>query len=399
MPGKLLTWPNWVEHKAAPKEIPHEEDFANAKAAIIAEYGEEALLQGWIRACKQLETITDDLAASGSTAIPVLNFTSIPKDRFSPAQRSQIKAAGCCIVRNVIPEAEATGLFNDLKHFVAENKDRIKGWPAESPSMLNLYNSPTQVKIRTHPAQIFLQRQLNSLFHDESSETSPEPLSYTDAARIRPPGQTFLGLGPHIDAGSLCRWADPQYRKVYDRIFAGYPEDHDAYDLSVRKDADQFMYKASAHSAVFRSFQGWTALTTASPNCGTLMLYPNVEAVMAYVMLRPFVSPPEDERDIMDGSKWMFNRDSAWFPGTTVPDSQRLSTSSHPHLRLKECLVHIPPVRPGDTVWWHTDVGHLSRCLLSYPLIMSRCAMLSTQNTKAMATRASFTLPRVLQLR
>ncbi|GKT67286.1 DUF1479 domain protein [Colletotrichum tofieldiae] len=358
MPGRLINWPAWQEYENEPDEIAFKEDFARAKAAVIAEYGQEALTKSWLKVCKELETVTNQLANQGSAAVPVYEYSEIGTKGFNEEQKEQIKARGCCIVRNTIPEDKARSLFQGLKNFVTENRGSINGWPVESPAMLRLFNSPTQIKIRTDPRHIALQRQLNALFHDASDETSPEPLSYTDATRIRPPGQTFLGLGPHIDAGSLCRWAHPQYRKVYDRIFSGEPENHDAYDLDVRKDADQYMFPAGAHSAVFRAFQGWTALTPASPSCGTLMLYPNVKTVIAYVVLRPFFSPPKDESDMMDASKWAFDGKSPWFPGTTVLDSQRLSTSSHPHLRLKDCLVHIPSMGPGDTVWWHTDMCH-----------------------------------------
>ena len=35
-----------------------------------------------------------------------------------------------------------------------------------------------------------------------------------------------------------------------------------------------------------------------------------------------------------------------------------LSPESHPHLRLGECMVSVPKVKPGDTVFWHCDVVH-----------------------------------------
>lgn len=173
--------------------------------------------------------------------------------------------------------------------------------------------------------------------------------------RIRPPGKPFYGLGPHIDAGSLCRWADAGYRKVYDSIFSGFPERFDAYDLSTRKDADQAAFEGSAHSSVFRAFQGWTALTGTRPREGSLLLYPYAGTVIAYVLLRPFFTPPQE--DVMVASKWSFNPDNTWFPGTRKESSQYLSRTSHPHLRLEDCLVHIPEMRPGDTVWWHCDVS------------------------------------------
>lgn len=173
--------------------------------------------------------------------------------------------------------------------------------------------------------------------------------------RIRPPGKPFYGLGPHIDAGSLCRWVDPAYRKVYHAIFSGSPEDHDPYDLDLRKDANQALFEGSAHSTVFRSFQGWTALTPTRPREGSLLLYPYVRPVVAYLLLRPFFTAPEG--NVLDPTKWGFNANDGWFPGTYKHDSQFLSRTSHPHLRMEECLVHIPEMSPGDAVWWHCDVS------------------------------------------
>ena len=60
----------------------------------------------------------------------------------------------------------------------------------------------------------------------------------------------------------------------------------------------------------------------------------------------------------MNASKWTFDAETPWFPGTFAGDSQMLSPSSHPHLRLKECMVPIPAMEPGDTIWWHADMCH-----------------------------------------
>ena len=54
------------------------------------------------------------------------------------------------------------------------------------------------------------------------------------------------------------------------------------------------------------------------------------------------------------------------FPGINVnptdgePLDQRivLTPESHPHLRLEECMISVPKVNPGDTVFWHCDVVH-----------------------------------------
>jgi hypothetical protein len=174
----------------------------------------------------------------------------------------------------------------------------------------------------------------------------------------------LFGLGPHIDAGNLCRWADPKYINVYSSIFYGFPELHDAYDLGRRKDANQALFNEGVHqSTVFRAFQGWTALTSAGPREGSLLLYPDVTTVIAYLLLRPFFKAPEDAALLMDATKWTFDIEQSWFPGSSKSGSQLLSSSSHPHLQLRECMTRIPHMNPGDTIWWHCDVSILHKRL------------------------------------
>ncbi|KAG4263122.1 hypothetical protein FPRO03_10485 [Fusarium proliferatum] len=357
MPGPIRQWPAWPEYTSENAASSKDPEFLEVKKAIISEYGAEALQQSWIKVCKELERITDEIIEKGNTIIPVFDTQQIIEDGFLPEQEAKIKRIGSFVCRNTVPHEKATTLYSDLKTYVADNKDSIQAWPKESPSMLVLYNSPTQNTLRSHPDHLKLQRKLNELWKYSAEDTSPDALVYLDGIRDRAPGQPFLGLGPHIDAGSLCRWADPTYRKVYDKIFSGRPEDHDAYDLDARKNANQELYKGPAHSTVLRTFQGWTALTPTAPREGTIMIYPNVKTVIAYLLLRPFFNPPADLNHIMDAEKWTFDDLTGWFPGTMKPESQRLSRSSHPHLRLEECLVHMPEVRPGDTVWWHCDVS------------------------------------------
>ncbi|EWC46728.1 hypothetical protein DRE_03973 [Drechslerella stenobrocha 248] len=355
--GLVQQWPAWNEYGRY-GDSSADSDARDAKKAVIDAYGAENLKKGWIRVCEQLKTITDEISAQGSKAIPVFKATDILQNGFSDDQRRQIKKHGCVVIQGVIPHADAEAAFTELNTFLQANKSKIRAWPDDSPSMYELFDSPMQNTIRSHPDHLKLQRLLNALWHDKTGETSPDPLIYYDGVRNRPPNQAFLGLGPHIDAGSLSRWADPSYRKVYDAIFSGRPEDHDAWDLGVRKDAVQDMFKAQAHSSVFRAFQGWTALTPARAREGSILLYPNVQATIAYLLLRPFFRAPESEADILDATKWTFDESGCFFPGTDKKESQFLSRTSHPHLQLEECLVHAPEVQPGDTLWWHSDLCH-----------------------------------------
>ena len=380
MPASIREWPAWAEYTSEDAASVKDPEFLAIKKSIIAEYGAEALRKSWIKVCKQLEAITDEIADKGNTIIPTFETSQVLDDGFTAVQEQEIKRIGAFVCRGTVPATETTSLYSDLKQYVADNKDSIQAWPAESPSMLVLYNSPTQNALRSHPNHLKLQRKLNELWHDSTDETSPDPLVYLDGVRDRAPGQPFLGLGPHIDAGSLCRWADPTYRKVYGSIFSGEPDNHDPYDLGVRKNADQELYKGMAHSTVIRTFQGWTALTPTAPREGTIMVYPNIKTAIAYVLLRPFFTPPQDLAYIMDSEKWTLNDSTGWFPGTTKPDSQRLSRASHPHLRLEECMVYMPQINPGDTVWWHCDVCLSNPHLLASLILYKMCHAVDTEH-------------------
>ncbi|KAI1343266.1 hypothetical protein F5Y15DRAFT_229161 [Xylariaceae sp. FL0016] len=356
MPGRVREWPAWPEFGNV-SDTSDDPDCRSAKQAIIDEYGAENLKQSWIAVCDRLKEVTDDIACRGNEIIPTISAEHVIQNGFTAEEVATIKQTGCLVIRGVIPQTETNELYRDLTQYIADNRPQVKGWPKETPSIMMLYNTPTQNALRTHPNQLAVQRRLNELWHDAAGKTSQDPLIYLDALRDRPPQQPFLGLGPHIDAGSLCRWADPQYRKVYEKVFSGQPEAHDGWDLGARMDANQDLFPGSAHSTVLRTFQGWTALTRTAPNEGTLLLVPNLPATLAYMLLRPFFKPPEDPSRVMDAAEWTLDT-GAVFPGTMKPQSQRLSRSSHPHLRLEETLVHIPEMMPGDTVWWHTDVCH-----------------------------------------
>lgn len=358
MPGKIEEWPAWPEFNSRQSDCGElDQESLAIKRSMIERHGGAALRQGWIKTCSKLKEITKEIERKGNDIIPVFDTTEILQTGLTDSQREEVKRVGAFVCRGTIPKEELLGLREGLHKYVADNKDNIDAWPPESPSILNIYASPVQNTLRTHPNQLRLQRLLNGLWHSSSDETSPDPLIYLDGVRDRSPGQDFLGLGPHIDAGSLCRWADDAYADVYGKILSGYPEQHDCYDLGLRMSADQEFFKGKAHSSILRSFQGWTALSPATLGEGTMLVLPNVATTIAYVVLRPFFRPPEDPNDVMDPEKWTLDDSSDVFPGTFRTQSQRLSRYSHPHLQLEQSLVSIPPIEGGDTVWWHTDVG------------------------------------------
>jgi len=242
-----------------------------------------------------------------------------------------------------------------------------------------------QVQARSHPNVLAATVWLNNLYRSQVAETDNSkdneqlantmkgvdlntPLSYADRFRIRKPGSRWnLEFNPpHVDGGTIERWEDPFFRKCFEDIFNGNWRDHDPYTLEGRLNARSSLYGRPSQSSVFRTFQGWLAMSEIGPTQGTLRLFSDVLLSNAYIILRPFFSStvPSDSQDIYDAKNWKFDISTPDFPGIyNHPRDEGYaslmpSPELHPHLRLNECMVSVPKVNPGDTVFWHCDVIH-----------------------------------------
>lgn len=100
--------------------------------------------------------------------------------------------------------------------------------------------------------------------------------------------------------------------------------------------------------SAFRSLQGWISLSHTGTGEGTLRLVPQLKLAAAYQLLRPFFILDETFDDV-----------TPLFPGASPGELQFFPTDElHPHLLMQKSMVGIPPVRPGDYVFWHCDVVH-----------------------------------------
>lgn len=256
----------------------------------------------------------------------------------------------------------------------------IEGFPTEQPAFYELYNTKSQILARTHPGLVNTQKALLSLWHasDPNSEISlAQPISYFDRLRIREPGPFSWSLGPHIDGGGVERWEDPGYRSCYAPIFEGGDswKNLDSYDATPRLTANQDLYsspyvilyqKSCKHSpsdrnqcSIFRTWQGWTSLSTTKTHEGTLRVVPFLKLSTSYVMLKPFFKPKPGREASLEADDWEPNLEYPEFPGTSPGRAQLLSTQSHPHLQLDKTVVSIDFVEPGDQVYCAS--GHHAR--------------------------------------
>lgn len=300
---------------------------------------------------RQADAILTD-RAQGRDTIPVLRFADIAADRVDPASLAALRTRGACVIRGVFDARQASDWNDEIAAYVEANRlddklarraeDRYFGTLASSrPQIYGIYWSKPQIAARQSPALTQARVFLNRLWRAQSEgrvhfDPARAP-AYADRIRRRPPGSSSLGLSPHVDGGSVERWLEPNYRRVYRHVLAGDWRAYDPFDAAFRPDVEEI--PSPAVCSMFRTFQGWTALTPQGPGDGTLQLIPVANA-MAYVVLRALQDDVPD--DDLCGAQ----------PG------RALSVLPAWHAPLLAALVPIPPMEPGDAVFWHGDVVH-----------------------------------------
>ncbi|KAF8813418.1 DUF1479-domain-containing protein [Phlegmacium glaucopus] len=356
--------------------------FIDIKRSIASSYPdfETRATRVWHEIIEELDKVTRVIKEEGVNYIPQINFSSlssIPQDEVE-----MIKRRGSVVIRDVVDDAQAAQWKDELKEFVKVNDDRgVEGIPYNDKQFFQLYWTKPQVQARSHPNLLAATVWLNNLYHTqvpeidnrEKNERSANttkgvdlkiPLTYADRFRIRKPGIQWDFHPPHVDGGTIERWEDPAFRKCFEDIFSGNWRDHDPFALEGRLNARSSLYGRPSQSSVFRTFQGWLAMSETAPTQGTLRVYPDVLLSNAYIILRPFFTPtvPSDSKDIYDANNWKFDISTPDFPGIFALDGgyagPHPTPKLHPHLRLDECMVSVPKVNPGDTVFWHCDVVH-----------------------------------------
>lgn len=170
---------------------------------------------------------------------------------------------------------------------------------ASRPEIFPIYWSQAQMQARQSEEMANVQSFLNRLWtfaRDGKQWFDPDvSVIYPDRIRRRPPGTTSKGLGAHTDSGALERWLLPAYQRVFANVFNGNLAKYDPWDAAYRTDVEEYTVDNTTKCSVFRTFQGWTALSDMLPGQGLLHVVPIPEA-MAYLLLRPLLDDvPDDE--------------------------------------------------------------------------------------------------------
>ncbi|WP_370965238.1 DUF1479 domain-containing protein [Enterobacter wuhouensis] len=293
------------------------------------------------------------LKNKGESVWPEIPFADVKNGAITDAQREAVKRRGCAVIKGHFPREQALAWDRSMLDYLDLNKfdDVYKGpgdnffgtLTASRPEIFPIYWSQAQMQARQSEEMAQVQSFLNRLWTFESNGKQwfdPDvSVIYPDRIRRRPPGTTSKGLGAHTDSGALERWLLPAYQQVFARVFDGNVEKYDPWNAAHRTEVEEYTVDNTTKCSVFRTFQGWTALSDMIPGQGLLHVVPIPEA-MAYILLRPLLDDvPEDEL-------------CGVAPGRVLPVSEKW------HPLLIEALSSIPALEAGDSVWWHCDVIH-----------------------------------------
>lgn len=291
------------------------------------------------------------IRARGDSPIPVVHYGSLCNN--DEGTRALIRRRGCVIVRGVFDETRTTQWNDDIAKYLddvqylqrMESKRGIDQYfsalASSKPQIYSVYWSKPQIQARQSEELARTRQWLNRLWdvsHEGVDVFNPDQeLTYVDRVRQRQPGDATLGLSPHVDGGSIERWIDPGYQQVYRHIFGGDLSAYNAFDAAFRTVAREI--PSPAVCRMFRTFQGWTALTRQGPGDGTLNVLPVVNAI-PWMLLRALQDDVPD--DNLCGAQ----------------AGRAMVVSPQYHEMLLDAYGPIPTVQAGDTVWWHPDVIH-----------------------------------------
>ena len=294
--------------------------------------------------------IKDHIANFFFQIIPSVNYDDIVSGLVPESTLREIRHRGTAVIRNVIPRQQALDYKERIHKYIAENRQGVKAFPADSPAVYELYWTPSQAEARAHSNMFTTQRFLQRLWHSsdpESRVSTSHSLTYADRLRIRDPGDAKFALGPHVDGGSLERWEDAEYSRVYTKILQGQWEQYDAWDVKHSLKAQMDLYNGAGACSMLRLFQGWLSMSDTAPGEGSLRVCPMITQTTAYAILRPFFNAHTQEPKL-----------DASFPGSVPGACQEFNSVTHPHLELESTMVSVPKVEPGDYVLWHCDMIH-----------------------------------------
>jgi hypothetical protein len=282
-----------------------------------------------------------EIESSGTSLFPVVEFDDVLAGRVGDAERDAIRSVGCVVLRGTFDPAEAEAWNRELGEYLEQNVFQEK-FLAEHPGAATasriwpVYWSRPQVAARQHDRMSAARHFLNGLWSFEfDGERWFEPdqdIGYPDRIRRREPGAESKGLAAHADSPSVGGWRIAENQAVFAPLLE---EGLHAYDPFAAAHRTGVEVESPVGCTVFRTFQGWTALSEMRPEDGVLHVVP-IPAAVGYRLVRGLA-----------GELGLLGDEPVTAPRRDSADEL-----------LQQALVPIPPVAPGDTVWSHGDLYH-----------------------------------------
>ena len=278
---------------------------------------------------------------AGEQLFPVVDFADVQAGAVSQEARQQIADRGCLVVRNTFSRSQAEAWDAELADYLDRN-DFERVLFEKYPQMTNaskiwpIYWSRPQIEARQHDNMALVRRFVNGFWRHRSEGIDwldPDAdIGYAYRVRRRRPGVEAAGLDAHCDAPSSLGWTLPENQAVFASLLRGGWEGYDPWDAAHRTSVDP---ASTVVSSVFRTFQGWTALSEMQPRDGVLRVLPILPAVGCRLV-----------------------RNLAGEMGVLGEPPRPAPSRDRPDATLSRAMVPIPAIAPGDTVWWHSDLFH-----------------------------------------
>ncbi|KAJ4270564.1 hypothetical protein NW762_002252 [Fusarium torreyae] len=375
-----------------PEPIALPSRFARIKRNLIR--GHEAELEAsWARLITALRKEVSHIEDLGAHLIPSIEFGDLDNSDQTARFGHDLRRYGVGVIRKVVPRADTDTAVRETVEYL-DSKHHIKSLQHD-PACFDFFWTPAQVRSRAHPNVLSAQRFMMGLW-----ETSPDdqlvtrlPITYVDRIRVHGNGenqsnslnvppveppqsaddwiqalQSSAGIIAQVDNGSLERWEPDGYQHAgtYNHIFHGQWEDYDPWKCTSRTSVTTDLYNGYGACTIFRMFQGILALSTVEP--GMVRLLPSPKLATAYYLLRPFFTaknPPPENRT---GPEWeaylapdnwkLQSEPDSIIHGAVPGHAQRITETWHPHLHLRNSMITLPTLQPGDYILWHPDLPY-----------------------------------------
>ena len=207
----------------------------------------------------------------GESIWPVIDYADIAAGTVPPEALEHLHRRGCVVVRGTFEREQALAWDRDIVDYVEGNRffddyrgpgDDFFGSVGSRPEIYPVYWSKAQMEAR----------QSDRMAGSSRSSTTSGPTSPTACSGSTPTGFALPRPHPPPPARRGLRRPrrpprprharpldDEAYQQAFRHLFDGSVERYDPWDAAHRTDGPQ--YPGTTMCSVFRTFQGWTALS------------------------------------------------------------------------------------------------------------------------------------------